>query len=575
MMFFMEDKLSYYLGQNLRRLRQAKGLTLSGLAAKAGVARSLIYALESGSANPTLATLWALAQALEVPFSELVQAQPVAEEGVAVQLIERTQEPGGGVMEVYRMDLYPNAYRYARAHESGLRERVIGLRGRARVGPPPGKEVGPGDEAVFPGDEPHLYASAEGASLLVFLHYPPVSWPESEAGSEERASLALREVSLGVGGMVLKGRWLAPGLREGVFVRWSGNRTYLFSLPFAPLPRLTGQGLLGEAFALLHASGEALRSYLENPSLLLRALAWEELLLKGEVADPTPLLIETPHPLSISSEESAWESRIAVDLYAQVELLHPGYARQVLFLAHGLDAAGLGGERFLDVGTGPGHHLRLLLEPLSRLKPVSVEPSSASRRALAHMLPGTEILPQDFLLLETGETFSLIVSVGASHHMSTWGFLQKAYGLLRPGGVLAVADEFVSPFTTRQERARNLVLHHTAYLVPFPLEDPEALWALRLLALQGGSRGLRSLAEEALKRLSSESSPLAAFARLELQALLAGLDYEVETKTSAGRFLELALSVGFELAHHLRLFATHGGGPWDGGTHLFLLRRPR
>ncbi|MDM7324812.1 MAG: helix-turn-helix transcriptional regulator, partial [Thermus sp.] len=44
----MKDNASYYIGQRLQRLRQAKGLTLSGLAAKAGVARSLIYALEAG-----------------------------------------------------------------------------------------------------------------------------------------------------------------------------------------------------------------------------------------------------------------------------------------------------------------------------------------------------------------------------------------------------------------------------------------------------------------------------------------------------------------------------------------------
>ncbi|WP_423247920.1 helix-turn-helix domain-containing protein [Thermus neutrinimicus] len=574
-MYFMEDSIAYYVGHNLRRLRQAKGLTLSGLAAKAGVARSLIYALESGKANPTLATLWALAQALEVPFSDLVQTQPVAEEGVVVQLIERTREPGGGLMEVYRMDLYPNSLRHAGAHEAGLRERVIGLRGRARVGPPPGKEVAPGEEVVFPGDEPHLYATVEGASLLVFLHYPPVAWPRGEVGGEEKALLALREVSLGVGGLALEGRWLAPGLQEGVFVRWSGNRTYLFSLPLTPLPRLTGQGVLGEAFALLHASEAELRSYRESPSLLLRALAWEGLLLRGEVADPAPLLMDTPQPLSGSVDESGWESRIGVDLYAQVELLHPGYARQVLFLAYGLDAAGLGRERFLDVGTGPGHHLRLLLELLPQLKPVAVEPSLASRRALAHMLPGIKVLPKDFLLLDARESFPLIVSVGASHHMSTWAFLDRAYQLLNPGGMLAVADEFLSSFATREERIRNLVLHHTAYLVPFPLEDPEALWALRLLALQGKSKGLRGVAEEALQGLLAQSNPLASFASLEMQALLAGLDYEVETKTSADRFLELALSVGFELEHHFRLFATHGRGPWDGGTHLFLFRRPK
>lgn len=571
----MKNDLFYEVGQNLRRLRQAKGLTLSGLAAKAGVAKSLLHALEAGRANPTLATLWALAQALEVPFGELVQARPVGDEGVTVQLIERTRGRSGEPLEVYRMDLSPCSVRWAEAHERGLRERVIGLRGKARVGPPPGREVGPGEEVEFAGDEPHVYASEEGASLLVFLHYPLPPRPQGEAGSPEKASLALREVSLGVGGLALEGRWLAPGFQEGVFVRWGANRTYLFSLPLAPLPRLEAQGLLGEALALLHAPKEDLRSHGQSPSLLLRTLAWEGLLLKGEVADPASLLVQTARPPVGSSKEEDWESRISVDLYARVELLHPGYARQPLFLAYGLQAVGLERGRFLDVGTGPGHHLLLLLELLPHLEPVAVEPSPASRQALAQLVPGVEVLPEDFTLLDSEETFPLIVCVGASHHMSTWRFLEKAYRLLRPGGLLAVADEFLRPFTTREERARNLVLHHTAYLLPFPLEETEALWALRLLALQGESRGLRALAEEALQDLETRSDAFAAFARLELQALLAGLDYEVETKTYPRRFLELAFAVGFELEHHHRLFATHGRGSWDGGTHLFLLRRPK
>ena len=124
------------------------------------------------------------------------------------------------------------------------------------MGPPPGREVGPGEEVECAGDEPHVYASEEGASLLVFLHYPLPPRPQGEAGSPEKASLALREVSLGVGGLALEGRWLAPGFQEGVFVRWGANRTYLFSLPLAPLPRLEAQGLFGKASALDSAPNE-------------------------------------------------------------------------------------------------------------------------------------------------------------------------------------------------------------------------------------------------------------------------------------------------------------------------------
>lgn len=93
---------------------------------------------------------------------------------------------------------------------------------------------------------------------------------------------------------------------------------------------------------------------------------------------PGPLLVQTARSPVGSSKEEDWESRISVDLYARVELLHPGYARQPLFLAYGLQAVGLERGRFLDVGTGPGHHLLLLLELLPHLEPVAVEPSPAS-----------------------------------------------------------------------------------------------------------------------------------------------------------------------------------------------------
>jgi hypothetical protein len=63
------------------------------------------------------------------------------------------------------------------------------------------------------------------------------------------------------------------------------------------------------------------------------------------------------------------------------------------------------------------------------------------------------------------------------------------------------------------------------------------------------------------------------FHYLELEALVAGLDYEVEQKTYPSRFLDLALHARFELIKHSRLYATHGDSEWDAGTHLFVLKR--
>jgi transcriptional regulator with XRE-family HTH domain len=48
------------------------GLSLTELARRAGIAKSTLSQLESGAGNPSVETLWALAVALGVPFSRLV-----------------------------------------------------------------------------------------------------------------------------------------------------------------------------------------------------------------------------------------------------------------------------------------------------------------------------------------------------------------------------------------------------------------------------------------------------------------------------------------------------------------------
>src|SRR5580692_10002289 len=60
----------------IRRERERAGLSLSELARSAGVAKSTLSQLESGTGNPSLETLWALSVALDVPFSRLIDQPP-------------------------------------------------------------------------------------------------------------------------------------------------------------------------------------------------------------------------------------------------------------------------------------------------------------------------------------------------------------------------------------------------------------------------------------------------------------------------------------------------------------------
>jgi transcriptional regulator with XRE-family HTH domain len=60
------------IAASLRRERRRTGLSLTEVARRAGIAKSTLSQLESGTGNPSVETLWAICVALDVPFSRLV-----------------------------------------------------------------------------------------------------------------------------------------------------------------------------------------------------------------------------------------------------------------------------------------------------------------------------------------------------------------------------------------------------------------------------------------------------------------------------------------------------------------------
>lgn len=66
---------NYRLGGRVRQLRQKRSYTLQDLAAKTGLAKSLLEQLESDQYNPPVATLFKIAKALEVNVAHFFQEQ--------------------------------------------------------------------------------------------------------------------------------------------------------------------------------------------------------------------------------------------------------------------------------------------------------------------------------------------------------------------------------------------------------------------------------------------------------------------------------------------------------------------
>ena len=74
----MTDDSSTHLAQNLKRMREARGLSQASLAEHSGVPRPTIAHLESGQANPTLHVVLRVARALGISVDGLVDAGEAA-----------------------------------------------------------------------------------------------------------------------------------------------------------------------------------------------------------------------------------------------------------------------------------------------------------------------------------------------------------------------------------------------------------------------------------------------------------------------------------------------------------------
>jgi transcriptional regulator with XRE-family HTH domain len=167
---------------NLRRLRAERGISTVALARDSGVARATLAQLEAGRGNPTLETLYALANALGVALADVIAPPPVADvsvvrasegprvAGTAVRARLVARVSARGPFELYDLALRVGRRQRSQPHPAGVVEHVLVHAGRARVGPESAPvELGPGDYARYPADVPHVYEALEpvGATLLI------------------------------------------------------------------------------------------------------------------------------------------------------------------------------------------------------------------------------------------------------------------------------------------------------------------------------------------------------------------------------------------------------------------------
>jgi transcriptional regulator with XRE-family HTH domain len=193
-------ELASAIGRRVKLERQARRWTLDQLADAAGVSRRMVINVEQGAANPSVAILLRLSDALGIGLPGLVeppQPRPVkvtrAGEGAVLWssqaggrgvLVAGTQPPD--VVELWDWTLAPADTHDSEAHASGTKE-LLQVQHGAVIVTVAGDQTTlvVGDAITFDGDRAHSYTNpgAEPARFLLAVFEPGVgSGTRAEAG---------------------------------------------------------------------------------------------------------------------------------------------------------------------------------------------------------------------------------------------------------------------------------------------------------------------------------------------------------------------------------------------------------
>lgn len=183
------DDMSATVGRKVRAARNARGMSMSELARRSGVAKGTLSQLELGRGNPTLGTIFSVASSLGVSVGSLIagpdrpdvrvvragEGTELHESPVIARLLDRVNS-GADHFELYDLEVTPTERRISPGYADDVFEHVYVRAGTLVVGPVSDPiELGPGDYASYRADAPHVYAATDGiARAICLVHYPSV-----------------------------------------------------------------------------------------------------------------------------------------------------------------------------------------------------------------------------------------------------------------------------------------------------------------------------------------------------------------------------------------------------------------
>lgn len=181
-------EINLVIADNLKRLRTERNLSLGQLAALSDVSKVMLSQIEKGDTNPTINTIWKIANGLKVPYTALLEQQKhdttvVKKSEIAIQsalnghyrlycYYENTPQRN---FELFQIELDAGHSYTSIGHSEKSQEYIMVLEGELSLTVNDQTHIlQPNDSICFTASARHVYSSS-GSNILkanIINYYP-------------------------------------------------------------------------------------------------------------------------------------------------------------------------------------------------------------------------------------------------------------------------------------------------------------------------------------------------------------------------------------------------------------------
>ncbi len=179
----MMEQMRRNLGVQLKKIRHQRGMSLDDIAKLTDVSKGQLAQMEKGESNPTVSTIWKIADGLKISFSSLLQPPKSTVKKISSSEIPFVAEDEGRYRvfsiipyspergwEFYRIELDQLCSYESAAHMDGVEETLTVVTGELKMILETEEiNLETGDTLVFSGNQTHHYINTSKITTIVHL----------------------------------------------------------------------------------------------------------------------------------------------------------------------------------------------------------------------------------------------------------------------------------------------------------------------------------------------------------------------------------------------------------------------